>query len=698
MDAIVVIAADGRILYANPATEGLFGHRAAVLRGRLFSELVPDPSPAFAHATRAMLARAAGERVVQLVGAHRSGRRISLEATLGEHVEDGQRIWTAVLRDVTQREQLLRELSQSEERYALAARGAGVGLWDWDLDGGSVYYSPRFIELCGVEPARLETTLDAWLRKIHPDDLPAFRIRLLEHIAGHTPAFECEHRMRASDGSFRWMRARGLAVRDSEGRATRMAGSQTDVTEQKRTEDQLTHGALHDKLTGLPNRALLCDRIGRCIARARRRTHRFAVLALDLDRMKLVNESFGHAAGDELLMDIARKLHACARPGDTVARVDGDQFAVLLDDLANFDEANEVAERIARELAEGTEVGDGEVVVTATIGIATNRVEVVDPDQLLRAADAAMYRAKEMGGARHEQFEGSEAPTGGRLRLLLEADLRRAVARGEVSVAYQPIVSLATGRIGGFEALARWDHPERGSISPTEFVPIAENAGILPDIEQHVLSQACQMLATWQREFELETPLTIAVNVSPRRFDDDRLFDEIEGLLAQHRLAPSTLKLEITESLLVRHGEPVRARLERLRRLGVSLSIDDFGTGYSSLSYLHELPVDTLKIDQTFIFALETSSDRAEVVRTIVALARHLGLEAVAEGVENAEQLARLREFGCEWAQGYFFARPLSAEAAAAHVRREIEVLDATRISGKLNVRRRRARRAKRSA
>jgi diguanylate cyclase (GGDEF)-like protein/PAS domain S-box-containing protein len=687
MDAILIVSVDGRMVYANPAVAEIFGHPPRALLGRPLTILIPDPAPAFERPLGAARLAPPEQRFVEVTGRHADGHALRLEVALGQHLENGRRLRMAIVRDVTERERLVHALKSSQQRYALAAEGAGVGLFDWDIDQGVVHYSRRFAELLGVERSELAQSVDGWLDRIHPDDLTPFRAKLLEHVAGRSPCFEVDYRVTIPGASHRWMRARGLTIRDPSGRATRMAGSQADITEQKRTEERLTHGALHDGLTGLPNRALLTDRLGRAMARGRRNPGKLAVLAIDLDRMNVVNESFGHAGGDELLMDVARKLLTCTRPGDTIARVDGDQFVVLLEDLSSFDEARQIAERVQRELATGTTLREQDVVVTASIGSATNEHGASGAEEILRAAEAAMYRAKGLGRARHELSSDSGAPDSGRSRLALEADLRRAVEREEIQVAYQPIVSLLTGRIGGFEALARWHHPERGQISPGEFIPLAEDAGILPEIERRILSFACSTLASWQSELVLDPPLSIAVNVTPSRFQDDGLVDEIQSALAEHTLVPGSLKLEITESMLLGRDAGLHERLQRLRALGVRLVIDDFGTGYSSLSYLHELPIDTLKIDQSFIVALRPAGGRAAVVETILALARQLGLETVAEGVENADQLACLRELGCEWAQGYFFARPLPAGEAGAMVRHEIEVLDATRITGPVLVR-----------
>lgn len=668
-DAIVQFGRDGRIAYANPAVGAIFGRPASAVVGRHLSLLLPDPTPAFEAAPTA-------QRMVRLAGVHADGSRIDLEATLGEHSDRGELRWTAVLRDVTERERVESDLRRTAERYALAAARANDGLWDWDLDRGDVLYSPRFAQMLGLSREVLGTELDGWLERVHPEDLPRFRARLLEHVGGTTPYFECEYRVQQGNTGPRWMLARGLALRDADGRATRVAGSQTDVTQQKRTEERLSHGALHDALTGLPNRALLSDRLSRGLARARARAQKLAVLAVDLDRMNLVNDSFGHAGGDELLIEVARRLHVHARPGDTVARVDGDEFVVVLEDLRTWDEAERFSEQLLGALGQRMRIRDQELVVTASIGIATNRRRDVHPDELVRGAEAAMYRAKALGRARHELCSDA-GPGGGLERLALEADLHRALERGEIHVAYQPIVSLRTGRIGGFEALARWRHPERGEVPPAEFVPIAEETGVLSEIEHWMLRETARQLGCWQRQLPLEPALTLAVNVSPRRFADPTLPDVIAEVLARNAIAAGTLELEITERVLLDHDADLDRRLRLLRELGVRLVIDDFGTGYSSLSYLHRLPLDTLKIDQAFIREMGVAPDRAEVVRTIIALSRHLGLDAVAEGVETGEQLQRLREFGCEWAQGFFFAEPVAPDQAAALVRREIDVLDA---------------------
>jgi diguanylate cyclase (GGDEF)-like protein len=469
-------------------------------------------------------------------------------------------------------------------------------------------------------------------------------------------------------------------VSDEKGKPTRMAGSLTDVTDRKVAEERLLHNAFYDGLTELPNRSLFMDRLGRSLARAKRREdYMFAVLFLDLDRFKNVNDSLGHTVGDELLISVARRLETCLRPGDTAARLGGDEFTMLLDDITDVSDATRVAERIQQDLAIPFDLNGHEVFVAASIGIAVSAIKgtvsAYDlPEDVLRDADTAMYRAKALGKARHEVFD--EAMHARALALLrMETDLRRALERENFRVYYQPLVSLETGRISGFEALVRWEHPERGLVSPAEFISLAEETGLIIAIDRWVLREACHQTRLWQEKFGASTghpraPLYISANLSSKQFGQPDLVDQIEEIVLHTGLGMHSLKLEITESVLMNNAEAAAAMLLQLRKLGIRLSIDDFGTGYSSLSYLHSFPLDTLKIDRSFINRLGGDGEGSEIVRTIMTLSRNLGMEVVAEGVETAEQLNELRKLTCDYGQGYFFARPLRAEDAEALLER----------------------------
>jgi diguanylate cyclase (GGDEF)-like protein/PAS domain S-box-containing protein len=436
----------------------------------------------------------------------------------------------------------------------------------------------------------------------------------------------------------------------------------SDITELKRSEERLVHNAFHDALTDLPNRALFFDRLTHAVDRARRRRdYKFAILFLDLDRFKVVNDSLGHRAGDQLLIGIGRRLEACLRPGDTVARLGGDEFTVLLEDIEGASHATRVAERIQSALRVPFTLAGQEVFTSASIGIALSTTGYDNPEDFLRDADLAMYRAKATGRAHYEVFDRAmhqAAVT----QLQLETDLRRAVDRGELFVHYQPIVSLETRAIVAFEALVRWRHPERGIVYPADFIPLAEETGLIGEIGDWVLGEACRQVRRWHAS-DSRRP-AIAVNISSRQFLQPDLAEQIQSALVASELDPRYLHLEITESTVMSTGEQLQGTLQKLRGLRVHLCLDDFGTGYSSLSYLHEFPIDTLKIDRSFVGRMGRGGENAEVIRTIVDLGRNLDKVVVAEGVETLEQLGQLRALDCEYGQGNWFSPPVDAEAA----------------------------------
>ncbi|HEX6036760.1 putative bifunctional diguanylate cyclase/phosphodiesterase, partial [Longimicrobium sp.] len=508
---------------------------------------------------------------------------------------------------------------------------------------------------------------DEWLNRVHPDDWERVRGEVTASIGGGRSHLEMEHRIRHRDGSWRWVRARAVTVRAADGRAVRVAGSLSDITEQKVAEELLLHHALHDVLTGLPNRSLMIDRLGLALRRVARSGGTLAVLFLDLDGFKVVNDSLGHATGDRLLDAVARRLEGCLRPADTVARLGGDEFSVLLEDLRDAAEARAVAERVHDALREPFPLDGRPVFTTASIGIAVGGAGAT-PESLLRDADTAMYRAKSGGRARCEVFDPTMHTTAV-ARLALETDLRAALDREEFELAYQPVVSLADGRITGFEALARWRHPERGLLSPSEFISVAEETGLIVPLGRWVLREACRQLREWIRRYGAE--LSVNVNLSPRQFVDGGLARDVSAALRDADLPAPFLKLEITEGLLMGEAGPVASMLDELKALGVELCIDDFGTGYSSLSYLHRFPIDTLKIDRSFVSRLSADGQSEQIVRTILVLAQTLNLSAVAEGVETPEQAEQLRSMGCEFAQGFRFARPLPGEEAGAMIWRQ---------------------------
>jgi len=574
------------------------------------------------------------------------------------------RLLSRAVRYAVERAQTLAQLGESRERYALALEGANDGIWDWDLLSGRVYFSHRWKAMLGYADAEIGDDPDEWLSRVHPDDLETLRSRLDAHRRGAAPHFEHEHRMRHRGGRYLWMLSRGIAIRDPGGGATRMAGSQTDITERKAVEERLRHEALHDELTGLPNRAFFQDLLYRAIGRARRHPdYRFAVLFLDVDRFKVVNDSLGHGAGDELLTLVARRLLLCLRPEDTVARLGGDEFIILLDAIDGSGDGVRVASRIQEELRVPFRIGGHEVFTSVSIGIALDDGRYRRPDELIRDADIAMYRAKSGGRSGYEIFDREMHVEAVNL-LHLETDLRRALERGEFVLRYQPVVRLGDRRIEGFEALLRWRHPRRGMLRPPEFVPLAEETGLIVPIGRWVLDQLCRVLADWEARHPGRPGVRLSVNVGARQWSDPSLVYDLEQRLAASFIPPGRLGLELTESIIMGNPEGTLRTAERLGALGVDLLIDDFGTGYSSLSQLHRFPVRALKIDRSFVAGIPGSGESREIVRSILGLARSLGLEAVAEGVETGKQAEHLRRLGCEIAQGFLFAHPMEAAQA----------------------------------
>jgi diguanylate cyclase (GGDEF)-like protein/PAS domain S-box-containing protein len=551
---------------------------------------------------------------------------------------------------------------EEAQHYNLIARNANDGFWDWNLETNKILLCPRWKKLFGYQENEIGTHPDEWFKRIHPEDVELVQSEIMSHLLGLSPHFQSEHRVRNRDGTYRWVLSRGLAVWGADRSVYRMSGSVIDITERKKAEEDLLHNALHDNLTGLPNRTLFMDRLKRALERAKHcRDSLFAVLFLDLDRFKAINDSFGHQVGDEVLLAVARKLEASLRPGDMVARLSGDEFAIILDRLRHVSDATAAAERIQKELAAPLKLGGQEVFVSASIGIAISLSADDLPDDLLRNADVAMYRAKRQGRGHFQLFDESLRESTAE-NLQLESDLRWGLLRNEFRVYYQPIISLDSWRITGFEALLRWHHPELGFVPPLKFIPVAEETGLIVEIGRWVLREACRQLRTWQDEFPSDPPLTVSVNLSGKQFSQPDLIDTIRQVLRETGLSAGSLKIEVTESAIIENIDSAAAILKQLKELGIRISLDDFGTGYSSLSYLHRFPIDTLKIDRSFIARMNLPKD-SEIVRTIVTLANNLGMDVIAEGVETREQVIQLTGLNCEYVQGYLLSQPIDSEA-----------------------------------
>jgi diguanylate cyclase (GGDEF)-like protein len=472
-----------------------------------------------------------------------------------------------------------------------------------------------------------------------------------------------------------WVMSSASLVRKSNGEPLHLIVQVQDITERKHAEEQLHHAAFYDAMTGLPNRSLFTDQLQLAIERVKQSPDQvFAVLFLDVDRFKNINDSLGHVLGDQLLITIASRLKKCVRPEDTVARFGGDEFAILLNSIKHSVDAIRVADRVRLELAESFNLCGQEIFTTASIGIALSSMGYNQPDELLRDADTAMYRAKAQGKGRHEVFDKGMHSRAISL-LQLENDLRRAVEREEFVIHYQPIIKLDTGIISGFEALVRWEHPERGLVSPADFIPIAEETELIVPIGKWVLREACRQMRQWQSESPAAASLSISVNLSSKQLKQAGLVEDVQQTLQEMNLAPSSLRLEITESVVMENVETATAMLRQLRSLDIQLSIDDFGTGYSSLSYLHRLPVNNLKIDRSFVSRMRPGNENSAIVQTVITLARNLNMETVAEGIETEEQLAQLKALACVYGQGYLFSKPVNAELAGELLRNNLAKL-----------------------
>jgi diguanylate cyclase (GGDEF)-like protein/PAS domain S-box-containing protein len=545
---------------------------------------------------------------------------------------------------------------RSESRFRSLVRGSSDVIMLTDADGVIQYASPSTERILGYA---VDDLIDTHLGVLaHPHDVA----RLLPFLEGHPEQpRRAEWRVRHRNGHWLYFETVGTNLLDDPDVRGIVLNSR-DVSERRGLEDQLKHQAFHDPLTHLPNRALFMDRLGHALARRGRRGTSVAVLFLDLDNFKVVNDSLGHQAGDRLLITIAERLQLALRPEDTVARVGGDEMAILLEEIDGAVEAIEVADRIQQRLATPVRLEGREVFVTASIGVALSTLEHDRPEHLLRDADVALYRAKAEGKARHAVFDAS-MDAQAMERLELETDLRHAVERGELCVHYQPIVDLGTGRVCEVEALMRWLHPVRGMMPPLQFIPLAEETGLIIPIGRWILAEACRQTRRWQVEHPTAPPLTLSVNLSARQLQHPALIEEIAEVLAETGLDPATLRLEITESVVMEDAESTSATLLKLKQLGIELAIDDFGTGYSSLSYLNRFPVDAVKIDRSFVTEIGTSSRDSTIIRAIVALAKSLQLSVTAEGIESEEQLRQLRELGCNRGQGYLLAKPRPPEA-----------------------------------
>ncbi|MFQ4141610.1 EAL domain-containing protein [Chlorogloeopsis sp. ULAP02] len=656
---------DNPVIYVNPAFEKMTGYCACEVIGRNCRFLQGNERDQAAVEELRTAIQEQRECHVILRNYRKDGTPFWNELYLAP-VFDASGCLThfiGVQNDITQRLETIKALREREEQYRKIVETATEGIWVLDKDNTTAFVNHQMATMLGY-------TIDEMLGKtlfcFMDSEGLAIATTLLSHR--HQGINEThDFKFRCKDGSDLWAMVSCAPLLDEQGNYTGALGMVTDITDRKRMEKKLVCHAFYDALTGLPNRVLFMDRLEQAIARIKLYPDDlFAVLILDLDRFKLVNDSLGHLVGDQLLVTIAQRLQNCLHPddNDTVARLGGDEFTILLSHIQSIDDAIRVAENIHQVLKSPFNLNGYEVFTTASIGIVLGTAKYAQAADLLRDADTALYHAKEQGKAWHMVFDITMYDRAVAL-LQLETDLRWAIERQELQVFYQPIVSVATGRIMGFEALVRWQHPERGLIPPTEFIPVAEETGLIVPIGRWVLRESCQQLRQWQLQFPEIEPLSISVNLSGKQFAQPYLVEQIDQILQETNLAPSCLKLEITESAIIASPEKAATVLRQLKALGMQLCIDDFGTGYSSLAYLHYFPIDVLKIDRSFVARLDNDGEQLAIIRAIITLACNLGMSVVAEGVETMNQLVQLRLLECDQAQGYLFSQPLNSEKAS---------------------------------
>jgi diguanylate cyclase (GGDEF)-like protein/PAS domain S-box-containing protein len=665
LDLITVIQPDGCVRYASPSAERVLGYEPDELLGRNLFELIhPDDLPSVRNALAEVLAHAGATRSAEYRFRHRDGRWRVLES-IGKTFPEDAGTAAVVLnsRDVTERKQVQQALQDSQAFIEQVINTDPNLIFVTDKGGNVTLVNQALANILGIMPGDLIDQTNALVRA--PGDAASESATMDEEVIATMREVVFDGPFTRPDGEIRWYHTIRKPLVRADG-SVHVLTISSDITERKHAEAQLLHDAFHDGLTGLPNRDLFMDRLRHAIERGKRhKEYLFAVVFLDLDRFKTINDSLGHLAGDQLLIGLAQRLQGCLRPSDAVARLGGDEFAILLDHITDVSDATRVAERIQQEFALPFDLDGHEVFTSASMGIALS-VSVYDqPEHVLRDADTAMYRAKALGKARYQLFD-TAMHARAVAQLQLETDLRRAVERREFELHYQPIIALPTGALTGFEALVRWRHPTQGTVPTAQLIALAEETGMILSIGRWVMEQACRQLQLWRRKFPAHSGLTMSVNLSVKQFAHPELLEQIGQALRENGLDGKSLRLEITESVLLELSESVQGILARLRALGIQICMDDFGTGYSSLSNLHRFPVDVLKIDRSFIDKVDAGEEGSAIVRAILTLAKALGLTVVAEGVETEAQLAELRALRCDLAQGYLFARPLDSRAAEA--------------------------------
>ncbi|MFN6463971.1 MAG: EAL domain-containing protein [Nostoc sp. DedVER02] len=666
-DAVITSDASGSVNFMNPIAEELTGWNYSDAFGKETAEVFN-----IAHEETRTIIESPIRQVLQsgvtaslpeqTILIAKNGVEIPIDDSIAAIKDDNGNITGAVcvFQDITERKQILEALARRQQEFKALVENAPDIISRFNHQLRYVYVNPAIEKVTGISA---ETFIDKTNAELN---LPEEFCRVCDHKLQQVfqtkeeTEFECSL---AIASQTRYYYTRLVPELASDGSVYFVLSISRNITALKLAQAQLIHDAFHDILTNLPNRALFMERLERALMLAKRRAdYTFAVLFLDLDRFKVINDSLGHVIGDQLLTALARRLEKCLRAGDTVARLGGDEFTILLDDLNTINDVTGVVERIHKALTSAFKLSGYEVFTTVSIGITLSKSSYNHPEELLRDADIAMYRAKALGKARHEMFDSTMYTQVTKL-LELEMDLRRAVERQEFQVYYQPIVSLETSKIIGLEALVRWQHPQHGLIPPDNFIPLAEETGLIIPIGYWVLGEACRQMRAWQIQFPTDPPLTMSVNLSTKQFLQPDLIEKINQIMQETGLEANNLKLEITESALMENIQSATFMILQLQQMNIQLHLDDFGIGYSSLSYLHRFPSNALKIDRSFITKIGANGENLEIVQAIVTLAQSLNIDVIAEGVETVEQLAQLRTMRCKYAQGYFFSQPLDSKS-----------------------------------